>query len=447
MSRIRRVLILPPALVLTAMISALLAAAPEDDDRAAALRRAFDESAQALEQQVIAWRRDFHEHPELGNQETRTAARVAEHLRRLGIETRTGVGGTGVVGVLRGASAEPVVALRADMDALPVAEETDLPFASKVRAEFNGQQVGVMHACGHDAHVAILMGAAEILAGMRDRLPGSVVFIFQPAEEGVYDAPEWGANLMIKQGALENPRPREIFGLHVTTLSETGVIATRPAGVLAASDDLRIVVRGRQTHASLPWNGVDPIVAASQIVMGLQTVISRQTDLTRAPAVVTIGIIQGGVRNNIIPDSVEMHGTIRTLETGMQEAIHAKVKHTAETIAASSGATAEVVIEKKYPVTHNDPDLTRRMGATLARVAGPGRLEMNMPPWLGAEDFSYFQQKVPGLYITLGVRKPGASLLEYAPNHSPRFRVDESALIVGVRAMGHLAIDSLAGAP
>src|SRR5216110_689585 len=293
---------------------------------------------------VIAWRRDIHEHPELSNREVRTAQVVAEHLRALGIEVRTGVAHTGVVGVLRGGRPGPVVALRADMDALPVTEEVDVPFASKVRATYNGQDVGVMHACGHDTHVAMLMGAAEVLAGMRNDLPGTVKFIFQPAEEGAPAGERGGAALMIEEGALDDPKPSAIFGLHVFPYP-AGEIRYRPGGIMAGADAFRIVVHGRQTHGALPWAGIDPIVVASQIVLGLQTITSRQVNLTTAPAVVTIGAINGGVRLNIIPDSVVMLGTIRTFDTAMRNDIHARLRRTAESIAQSAGATAQVTID------------------------------------------------------------------------------------------------------
>src|SRR6266850_674927 len=313
----------------------------------------IDRRAAQVEGKVVEWRRDIHAHPELSNREVRTAQVVAEHLRALGLEVRTGVAHNGVVGVLRGGRPGPVVALRADMDALPVTEEVDVPFASKVRTQYNGQDVGVMHACGHDAHVAILMGVAEVLAGMRRDLPGTVKFIFQPAEEGVPSGEDGGAEMMIAEGALDDPKPGAIFGLHVFPYP-AGQIRYRPGGTMAAADGLRIVVHGRQTHGALPWAGVDPIVVASQIVLGLETIVSRQVDITAAPAVVTIGAINGGVRNNIIPDSVVMIGTIRTFDPAVQRDIHERVRRTAESIAQSAGATAQVTIEPGVPVTYND---------------------------------------------------------------------------------------------
>ena len=338
-----------------------------------ALHADVDRRVAAIEPKVIAWRRDFHEHPELGNRETRTAGIVADHLRALGLEVHTGVGKTGVVGILKGGRPGQVVALRADMDALPVTEQVDLPFASKARGTWNGQEVGVMHACGHDNHVAILMGTAEVLAGLREQLPGTVKFLFQPAEEGPPAGEEGGAELMIRDGALDGPRPAAIFGLHVMP-APVGTIGWRAGGIFAAADTFRVVVRGRQTHGAQPWNGVDPIVVAAQIVLGLQTIVSRQTDLTLAPAVVSVGILRGGLRSNIIPEQVEMEGTIRTYDEPVRDGIHRRVRQTAEAIARSADAEAEVSIETGNPVTFNDPALMRRMLPTLDRVAGADKV-------------------------------------------------------------------------
>jgi len=403
-----------------------------------------DRRAAQVNGKVVAWRRDIHANPELSNRETRTAELVAQHLRSLGIEVRTGVAHTGVVGVLRGGRPGPVVALRADMDALPVTEEVDVPFASKVRATYNGQEVGVMHACGHDTHVAMLMGAAEVLAGMRRDLPGTVVFIFQPAEEGPPAGERGGAELMIAEGALENPKPTAIFGLHVLPYP-AGEIRYRPGGAMASADGLRIVVRGRQTHGAQPWAGVDPIVVAAQVVMGLQTITSRQVDITAAPAIVTVGVINGGVRNNIIPDSVVMLGTIRTFDAAVRRDIHERVRRTAESIAQSAGATARVVIDTGPPVTYNDPALTERMLPTLRQVAGAANVRL-APPLTPAEDFSRYQERIPGLFFFLGITPPGADPRTVAANHSPRFFVDEAALPIGVRALAHVAVDYLSGA-
>ena len=404
----------------------------------------IDRRAAQVEAKVVAWRRDIHAHPELSNREVRTAQIVAEHLRGLGLEVRTGVAHNGVVGVLRGGRPGPVVALRADMDALPVTEEVDVPFASKVRTQYNGQDVGVMHACGHDAHVAILMGVAEVLAGMRRDLPGTVKFIFQPAEEGVPSGEDGGAEMMIAEGALDNPKPGAIFGLHVFPYA-AGELMYRSGGVMASSDILRIVVRGRQTHGAQPWSGIDPIVVTAQIVLGLQTITSRQIDITAAPAIVTIGAVHGGVRNNIIPDSVVMIGTIRSFDAAMRRDIWARVRRTAEGIAQSAGATAAVTIDSGAPVTYNDPALTERMAPTLRRVAGSDKVGITAAKTT-AEDFSRYQEKIPGLFFFLGITPPGTDPSTAAPNHSPRFFVDEAALPVGVRALAHLAVDYLSNA-
>ena len=404
----------------------------------------LDALASAFEAKVIAWRRDIHAHPELGNREFRTAELVARHLRALGLEVRTGVAHTGVVALLRGGKPGPVVALRADMDALPVTEEVDVPFASKVRTQWAGKETGVMHACGHDTHVAMLMGAAEILAGMKAELPGTVKFIFQPAEEGPPPGEEGGAALMIKQGALDDPKPEVIFGLHIGATYEAGQLAYRPGPVMAAADVLRITVKGRQTHGSAPWGGVDPIVVAAQIVLGLQTIVSRQVNLTKEPVVVTIGGIDGGNRFNIIPDKVEMVGTVRSFDERLRDDVHRRIRLTAQNIAEASGATAEVAIEKPYAVTVNDPALTERMRPTLERVAGPGNLLL-AERRTGAEDFSFFAQQVPGLFVFLGGSPKGTDMSRVAYNHSPRFFVDESALVLGVRALTHLTIDYLGG--
>ncbi len=405
-----------------------------------ALRAAIDRHAAQIEPQVVAWRRDLHAHPELGNREFRTASLVADHLKALGFDVRTEVAHTGVVGVLRGGKPGPVVALRADMDALPVTEQVDVPFASTVRTEYNGREVGVMHACGHDNHVAILMGVAEVLSRVRAELPGTVKFIFQPAEEGAPAGEGGGARLMLAEGAFEDPAPEVAFGLHVFP-GPVGAIMYRPGGMLAASDGLRIVVTGRQTHAAMPWAGTDPIVVASQIVLGLQTIVSRQADITKAPVVVSIGTINGGVRGNIIPDRVELVGTIRTLDADMREDVRHRVRQTAERIAESAGATAEITIDLGYPVTVNDLALTDRMLPTLRRVVGASRV-IAVPPITGAEDFSYFAHAVPGLFIGLGITPEGAAPI---PNHSPLFVADERALPVGVRALAYLAVDYMTG--
>ena len=390
---------------------------------------------------VVAWRRDFHEHPELSNQEFRTAKIVADHLRSLGMEVETEVAHTGVVGTLRGGDG-PVVALRADMDALPVTELVDLPFASKAKGIYQGREVGVMHACGHDNHVAILMGVAEVLASMGDELPGTVKFIFQPAEEGTPDGSVGGAELMLMEGAFENPRPDVVFGLHVFPFP-AGTIATRPGGLMASSDRHQITIKGKQTHGAVPWAGVDPIVTASQVVLGLQTIVSRQLDATLTPSIVTVGRIEGGVRNNIIPESVELEGTIRTFDAATRTDIHKRIRRTAENIAEAAGATADVVIDQGYGVTSNDPTLYRQMAPTLEVVAGDRFIEATQTTT--AEDFSYFANEVPGLFLFLGVAPDDPSLIH--PNHSPRFYADERALPVGVEALTSMTLDYMVSNP
>ena len=405
-----------------------------------ALQAEIDRRAKSIEDQVVAWRRELHEHPELSNREYKTAELVAAHLTSLGIDVQTGVAHTGVVGVLKGGQPGPVVGLRADMDALPVVEETGLPFASKVVGEYGGEEVGVMHACGHDAHTSILLGVATVLSGMREQLPGTVKFVFQPAEEGPPAGEEGGAELMVEEGVLENPDVAAIFGLHVIPQYEVGQIAYRAGGMMASSDRLRIVVHGKQTHGAKPWLGVDPIVVSSQIIMALQTIPSRQLDATLTPSIVTVGSIHGGTRWNIIPDEVTMMGTIRTFDSDTRSDIHRRVKHTAETIAESAGATVEVEISEGIPVTFNDPDLTNQMTPTLERVVGAEKLLTTLPQtW--AEDFSCYQQKIPGLYVYLGVRTPGVDREHFPTNHSPKFRVDEDALVIGVKTLSNLAVD------
>ena len=398
--------------------------------------------ARAIEQKVIDWRRDFHQNPELSNREFRTAKIVAEHLRAFGMEVQTEVAHTGVVGVLKGGKPGPVVALRADMDGLPVTEVTGLPYASTLKSTYNGQDVGVMHACGHDNHVAILMGAAEILAGMKEDLPGTVKFIFQPAEEGEPAGEEGGAEFMIKEGALKNPDVDAIFGLHITQKFEVGYAAVRPKGMMASSQKYEIDITGSQTHAARPWQGVDPIVIGSQIVMGLQTIVSRQVDLTIAPAVVSVSMFHGGVRNNIIPDTAKLTGTIRTFDPDMKTKIHERVRLIATTIAKSGGATAEVTIAVGNPVTYNDPDLTRAMTPTLARIYGDDRA-IEAPRVTGAEDFSHYQKEIPGMFFYIGARPKNVPEADQIPNHSPKFYVNEAALLPAVQVMTTLALDYL----
>ena len=424
-------------LVLTLLALALPAGAQD-------LAATVDQRVRALEAKIIAWRRDVHEHPELSNREVRTARLVAEHLKALGIEVRTGVARTGVIGLLKGGKPGPVVALRADMDGLPVTEETDLPFRSQVKAEYLGQEVGVMHACGHDAHVAILMGVAEALAAVRKDLPGTVKFIFQPAEEGPPPGEEGGAPLMIKEGALENPKPGAIFGLHVISGIPAGTVTYRAGPLMASADWLYITVKGRQTHGAWPWKGVDPVITAAQIVTGLQNIVARQLDVSREPAVVTVATIHGGARKNIIPDQVEMTGTIRTFDEDMRQEVHARIKRIAESIAQANNALAEVKIEKAVAPTVNDPALTERMAPALKRALGEAGVKVQ-PRVMVAEDFSYFQQQVPGLFYFVGITPKDQDMSAAPPNHSPRFYIDESGLLPGARSLAALAVDFLSG--
>jgi amidohydrolase len=429
-----------PAVFLLPAAVLLLAATPARA-QTAVLDARTESGIAAVEHKVIAWRRDIHEHPELGNREFRTAALVAAHLRDLGIEVQTGVAHTGVVGVLRGGRPGPVVLLRADMDGLPVTERVDVPFASKARGEYNGQEVGVMHACGHDTHVAILMGVAEVMAGMRAELEGTIKFVFQPAEEGAPMGEEGGAELMVKEGVLSNPDVDVAFALHISSKIEVGHIHYTPRGAMASVDDFSILVRGRQTHGAAPWNGVDPIVTAAHIVTSLQTIVSRNVDVTQNPAIVTIGQIRGGVRSNIIPEEAELIGTLRALSAEDRTLIHERVRSVAHHVAASMGATVEVKIplSASYPVTFNDPDLTAGMVPVLESVAGAGSV-VRTPPITGAEDFSFIAEKVPGFFIFLGGRPSHISEADAPAHHTPDFYIDDSGLQLGVRALTAMSL-------
>lgn len=411
------------------------------------LKPILAQKADAMKQKVIAWRRDFHEHPELGNQEIRTAGIIAAHLKSLGIEVKEKVAVTGVVGILRGGKPGPVVALRADMDGLPVTERGDLPFKSKVITEFNGQKTGVMHACGHDAHVAILMAVAEILASEKANLAGTVKFIFQPSEEGVYDSKGEkvlaGAELMVKEGVLENPKVDAIFGLHMTAESDNGLIEYKPEATMAGVDQLDIKVLGKQAHGASPWTGIDPIVISSQIVLGLQTIVSRSVNIVDNPAIVTVGAIHSGIRQNIIPESSHMIGTIRTFSPAQRELVHRRIKEVATHIAMSGGAKAEVTIGTGYPVTYNNPQLTEKMLPTLQAVNGKEGVHL-IHAHTGAEDFSYFQEKVPGIFFFLGARPENKKSNEVAGHHTPDFYLDESKFQVGVKALSSLVVDYFA---
>ncbi len=404
------------------------------------LSATIDQQADAIEDQIIEWRRWFHEYPELSNREFETGKKIAAYLEELGLEVETGIAHTGVVGLLKGGKPGPTVGLRADMDALPVTERVDVSFASEVRTTYLGKETGVMHACGHDTHVAMLMGTAKILKGMQADLPGNVVFIFQPAEEGAPPGEEGGAELMVKEGIMDKYDIDVVFGQHISSGLEVGKIRYKPGGTMAASDHFIIKVKGKQTHGSRPWGGVDPIVTSAQIIMGLQTIISRQTELTKEAAVITVGKIEGGVRNNIIPEEVEMIGTIRTLDTEMQKIIHEKIRHTATNIAEAAGAEAEVDIQVGYPVTYNNPELTKAMLPTLFEAAGEDNVMVSNPV-TGAEDFSFFAREVPGLFFFLGGMPAGQSQFEAAPHHTPDFYIDESGLKLGTRALCKLTVD------
>lgn len=421
-----------------AAVHAQDAASPAETPPADSLEALFE----AVQPKVIEWRRDFHENPELSNRETETAKKIAAHLESLGMEVQTGIAHTGVVGLLKGPKPGPVVGLRADMDALPVTERTDVPFASTKTTTFNGQEVGVMHACGHDTHMAILMGVAEVLAARRDELAGTVKFVFQPAEEGPPPGEEGGAELMVKEGVLSNPDVDVMFALHIAAQRDVGTISYRPGGLMASVDNFRIRVKGKQTHGSAPWSGVDPIVTSAQIVNALQTIVSRNLELTENAAVVSIGSIHGGVRSNIIPEEVEMIGTIRALDGDMRTQIHEKVRHIATTVAESMGATAEVELpmSTSYPVTYNNPDLTEQMVPTLEAVAGADNVKL-INAITGAEDFSFFAQEVPGFYFFLGGKPKGVPVSDVAAHHTPDFYIDESGLPLGVRALTQLTLD------
>lgn len=399
-------------------------------------------AADKVESKVIEWRRDFHEHPELGNNETRTAAIVAKHLQSLGLEVKTGVARTGVVAILKGGKPGPVVALRADMDGLPVIERGSLPFASKVKTQYNGQEVGVMHACGHDSHTAMLMGVAEVLAGVKADLKGSVKFIFQPAEEGSAPGVEGGAELMVKEGVLENPKVDVVFGLHIWAQTEAGKITYRPGGMMAGVNDMQIIVKGRQAHGAAPWASIDPIVVSAQIINSLQTIVSRNLNITENAGVVTIGSIHAGVRSNIIPEQAEMLGTIRSLSADDEKLLISRIKTIATKTAEAAGATVEIKIpySNHYPVTYNDLALTEKMVPSLAKVAGADNVKL-IPPITGAEDFSFFQEKVPGLFFFLGGMPKGADPKTAPSHHTPDFFIDESSFKLGVKALTGLTLD------
>ena len=425
------------SLTLLPLLQAPLSAAPP--------RPELSRQIEQVMPKVISWRRDIHQHPELSNREVRTAAKVAAHLEKLGLEVRTGIAHTGVVGILRGAQDGPVVALRADMDALPVTEQTGLPFASTVVSEFNGQQTGVMHACGHDAHVAMLMGVAEVLSKQKASLKGSIMFVFQPAEEGPPSGEDGGAKMMLAQGLFANPTPTAIFGLHVWP-GAPGQLMVKSEGIMAAADSFQITVKGKQVHGSSPWRGIDPINISGQLINAINLIPARQIDVTKAPAVVSFGQVHGGIRWNIIPDEVKLEGTIRTFDSEMRTDLIARMQHTSEHIAKASGASAEFHLHNFAAVTWNDPALTEWAMPSLQWAAGANGVT-TVKPITGAEDFSFYQQQIPGVFFFLGISPPDTPLSDVPPNHSPMFDVNEAALINGVRALSSLALDYLASAP
>ena len=407
---------------------------------AADMSAAINAETEKVMPQVIEWRRHLHQFPELSNREFKTAEFVEKYLRGLGLEVRTKIAKTGVVGILKGGQPGATIGLRADMDGLPVTERVNIPFASKEKSDYNGQPVGVMHACGHDSHVAMLLGTATVLSKMKDKVPGTVVFIFQPAEEGPPTGEEGGAPLMVKEGVMDNPKIDAIFGIHIDALTEIGKIRYRSGSFMAASDWFTIKVKGKQTHGSTPWTGVDPIAVSGQIITGLQMIVSRQSELTKAPVVITIGRINGGVRENIIPEEMTMSGTIRTLDEEMQKIVHQKIKITAEKIAESMGATAEVSIDVKTPVTYNTPALVQAALASLEKAVGKENLSESN--WVtGAEDFAFYRAKAPAFFFNVGGMPKGKNRKDAAPHHTPDFYIDDSRLDVGIKAFSNIVFD------
>ncbi len=432
---------LMPALLSSALLATPLfahaQAAPSERPEVAA-------AAKSVQQKVVAWRRDFHQHPELSNREERTAAKVAEHLRALGLKPKVGIAHHGVVAIIQGGKPGPRVALRADMDALPVTEQVDVPFASRATATFRGETVGVMHACGHDAHTGILLGIADALVKMKADLPGSVMLVFQPSEEGAPDGEEGGASLMLAEGLFKDFKPDAMFGLHVFSTLPVGQIGVRQGPLMAASDKFTIKVKGRQTHGSRPWGGIDPIVAAADVIGTTQTIVSRRTDIAKLPAVVSFGAIKGGIRYNIIPDEVELVGTIRTFDEGMRQRIFGDLKNVAEHVSAANGATAVASVpdSEGNPVTVNDPALTARMIPSLQAVAGAANV-IEPPLQMGAEDFSFYAKEVPSMFFFVGATAKGIDPVTAPSNHSPKFALDESALDLGLRALLQVTLDYL----
>jgi len=433
----RRTLLFLPCLLLFTLCVLSQKNAPGSSSE---LTNLISAAAEKIEPKTIAWRRDLHEHPELGNREFRTSKIIADHLRSLGLEVKEGVGKTGVIGILRGAKPGPVIGLRADMDGLPLVERTNVPFASRVKTTYNGQEVGAMHACGHDAHIAILMSVAEILSDLKKNLKGTVKFVFQPAEEGPPAGEEGGAPLMIKEGALDDPKVDVMFGLHIWSSIEVGKIGYRSGGAMASSDWFTIKVKGKGTHGSAPWNGIDPVVVAAQIIQGLQTIVSRQMDLTKDPVVISVSVVKGGVRPNIIPEEIEMAGTIRTLDSTMQRETQERMQRTVTKIAESAGASAELSVENKTLVTYNNPALVKKMAPSLQKAVGEGNL-IAMDAVTGSEDFSFFGDKVPAFFFFLGGMKKGQDPHTATSHHTPDFYIDESGFKTGIKAFCQLVMD------
>jgi amidohydrolase len=400
----------------------------------------LNQQAEQIESRMIEWRRYFHEHPELSNREFKTGARIAEQLKAIGLEVQYPVAKTGVVALLKGGKPGPVVALRADMDGLPITERNSLSFASKEKIVEGAQETGVMHACGHDGHMSILLAVAEVLSKNKNELKGSVKFIFQPAEEGTPSGEEGGAALMIKEGVLENPKVDAIFGLHIQSLLPLGTVSYRPGGLMAAVDGVNIKVKGKGSHGAIPWESVDPVVVSSEIILGLQTIISRQTELTKAAAVITIGSLHAGIRRNIIPEEAFMEGTIRTFDPIMQKAIHEKIKLTTMKIAESAGAKAEVDIQIMYPAVYNEPMFTEKVAPSLSKAVGSSNVKIN-PPATMAEDFSFYQQKVPGFFFFVGAYPQDANGQKQPSHHTPDFMIDERCMLAGVKSLLALTID------
>jgi amidohydrolase len=409
------------------------------------LYAAVEQQLVSSEAALIGWRRDFHQHPELGNRETRTSSIVAEHLKRLCLNVKAGIAHTGVVGLLEGGRPGPVVGIRADMDALPVTEQVDVPFRSHARTIYNDEEVGVMHACGHDGHTAMLMAVAEALASVRDELPGQVKFVFQPAEEGVPEGEDGGAAMMIREGVLADPKPDAMLAMHIVSRWPSNLLVYYTGPMLASSDIFSIKLKGRQAHGAMPWMGIDPIASAAQVVMGLQTIVSRQLDVSKQPSVVSVSVFKGGIRHNIIPETVELGGTIRTFDEKMRKEIYARMKRTAQLIAASSGVEADVSITPQYPVTVSNTELVLRLVPALEHVAGPENV-LHATKMMAADDYALFGHHVPATYFNVGCTPPDSSVEEAEPNHSPRFYMDERCLLLGARALMATALELLHGA-